>query len=104
MPVLDFGGDIGAGVLMQGVLDGDDVLALAYPQFATDIVKAAELDEAGNRAGGFLDSPVDDEGVDLVGEGAGLAVVAVVANLPLEGSLCPEAVLLTDLNLDTSSA
>ena len=70
----------------------DDVLAFADPQLAADVVQAAELDDPWDGAAGFLDPAVDDERVELVGQRAGLAVLAVVADLPLEGGF-PEAVL-----------
>jgi len=68
---------------VKGIFDRNDVLALADPKLAADFVQATKPDDSGNGPGGLLNAPVDDEGIDLVGEWSRLAVLAVVTDFPL---------------------
>ena len=71
--------------------------AVHLAEFATDLVQTAKANDPGDGSGGLLDPPIDDKGVELVGERAGLLKLAYIIHFPFDGNLAP-LVLLSDVD------
>ena len=84
--VPDLRRDEGPGVLVQGTPDLVRVCsALNQAQFSADILEAAQADDPRDGPPRLFKSAVHNERIDFVREGAGLTVLAVMADLPSQG-------------------
>ena len=88
--VPDLRRDVGAGVLVEGAPDHGRVrAALDQAQLPADLVEAAQADDPRDGSARLFDPAVHNECIDFVRERAGLTVLAVMADLPLQGRLAP---------------